>query len=71
MKRNKWLPMVLAVVAIGVLGGGYMILDQMSREEDEVETVAVPTLSGEIDSIEYQRYGKGVAGQKWGCLAMV
>mgnify|MGYP003371992650 CR=1 FL=1 len=53
MKRNKWLPMVLAVVAIGVLGGGYMILDQMSREEDEVETVAVPTLSGEIDSIEY------------------
>ena len=53
MKRNKWLPMVLAVAAIAVLGGGYLTLEHLNQVEEEVQTVEVATVSGEVDSIEY------------------
>ena len=53
MKRNKWLPMVLAVAAIAVLGGGYLTLERLNQVEEEVQTVEVATVSGEVDSIEY------------------
>ena len=45
--------MVLAVAAIAVLGGGYLTLERLNQVEEEVQTVEVATVSGEVDSIEY------------------